>query len=237
LQDIIARAKRIKEMEEGITAQPVIQDDKKDPIVFRIFDSKLSVVVCLALIPVVLISTFSMGSLTFYPPEEDDDGDITFDPEDYDIIPQDLLSESGTLNVDQSVTFTETINSGPGEFLEEGVLLRSITFELTWEDGVYQPAALVWDNGPDEFRLTVSEGTNYTGEDSAMNPQNGQGMITFSFEFDHETIRSENGLGEWVIEVTLVASGDYQHPFLPLTNPDGTNDYTLVGRTELYVPK
>ena len=37
-QDIIARAKRIKEMEEGISEQPVIPSDKKDPILFRIFD-------------------------------------------------------------------------------------------------------------------------------------------------------------------------------------------------------
>jgi MFS family permease len=235
-QDIIARAKRIKEMEEGISEQTVIPSDKKDPILFRIFDSKLSVVICLVLIPVVLFSTFTMGTLTFYPPEEVDDGPAPFDPIDYNIIPRDLLSESGTLNEGQSIIFTETIGIGEGQYLGEGEFLRSITFDLTWEDGVYQPGALVWDNQPDEFNMKVSEGTNFTDEKSASNPQNDEGRITVSFEFGHDTIQSHNGTGEWVIEVTLVLSGDYEHPFLPITNPDGTNDYNLVATTEVYTP-
>ncbi|UCF07978.1 MAG: hypothetical protein JSW28_10115, partial [Thermoplasmata archaeon] len=216
----------------------VIPSDYKEPILFRIFDSKLSVVVCVIMIPIVLFSTLGMGTMKFYPPEEEEET-TPFDPVDYVEIDGPSFDSSGLLQEGESTTETITINPGEGELLEEGELLKSITFVLTWEDEAdYQPAPIgqPWPNQPDEFNLKVSQGGNYTERESGANPHGGQGEIIITFEFVHDSADSRNGTGDWEIEITLTICGDHESPTLPLLYTDDSNDYELKVTTEVYTP-
>jgi MFS family permease len=213
--------------------QSEIPSDKKDPILFRIFDSKLSVIVCLVLIPVVLFSTFTMGTLTFYTPEDIDVGVPSFKLEDYTIVPRDLLSESGTLNVGQTATESITINMGETEFIKEGELLKSITAELTWTDEADEGIIIVWQNQPDEFSMTVFFEGNTTDSESGSNPQGGEGIIEITSDVDHDFTESENGLGEWVVDITLESTGGFGIPLYT----DNSNSYDLKVTAEVYEPK
>ncbi|UCE75416.1 MAG: MFS transporter [Methanomassiliicoccales archaeon] len=240
-QDIIERAKKIKEMEEGTDEKSETPSDYKEPIIFQIFDNKLSVIVCAILIPIVLFSTFSMGTLTFYPPEEEEEELPAFNVEDYNIIDGTSFGFSGTLSEGGSASETITIYIGEGEYLEEGEFLKSIRFELSWEDEPDQnvgPFGLIsLENQPDEFLMSVAEGENFTKEDTGTNPHGGEGRIEITFNFDHDTIESINGTGEWEVEVTLDYCGDFEDPTGLYTEVDNSNSYNLVAITEIYTPK
>ncbi len=238
-QDIIERAKRIRELEEGVSEETKIPSDYKEPFIFRLFDNKLSVIICALLIPIVLFSTFSMGTMEFRDPFAEDDEDVPppFDAEDYDITSGTSEEFSGTLAEGETTTETVTIRIGDGEYLEEGELLKSITFELTWEDepdlepGPFGQVSL--ENQPDRFNMIASSGENFTGTNSGENPQGGEGSIIVSFEFDHNSTESVVGSGEWVVEITLENCGDFGVP----SPTDESNDYNLVMTSEIYTPK
>ncbi len=225
-QDIIERAKRIKEMEEGIEYKSELPSEYKEPIMFRIFDNKLSVIICAILIPIVLFSTFTMGTLTFYPPEEEEE-EPPFSLDDYIIIAGSSFGFDGTLQEGSSTSETVTTE------LNEGELLKSITFKLTWEDEGDQGPGQIWENQPDEFSMTASQGGNFTDTDSGENPQGGEGSLIITFEFDHESAESIIGTGEWLVEITLVSCGGFINPRFT----DNSNSYDLVVTTEVYTPK
>ncbi|UCG69898.1 MAG: MFS transporter [Thermoplasmata archaeon] len=230
-QDIIERAKKIKEMEEGIDDTSEISSDYKEPIIFRIFDNKLSVVICAILIPIVLFTTFSMGTLTFYPPEEEVEEIPPFNVEDYIVIDGPTFDFGGTLQEGESDSETIAITLGEGEILAEGELLKSISFELTWEDEPDQGTFITWENDPDEFSITASYGENITDTKSGQNPHGDQGSISITFELSHDTAKSTNGVGAWDVEVTLESCGGFgNHPLYT----DNSNDYDLVVTTEIY---
>jgi len=237
-QDIIERAKRIKELEEGVSEETEIPSDYKEPIIFQLFEKKISVIICAVLIPIVLLSTYSMGTLEFNEPfADDEEGPFPFDVDNYDAAIRPLDEFTGTLDEGQSITLIEIINIGEDEFLIEGELLKSITFDLTWEDEAdYQPGVTPWENQPDEFILAVSEGENFTDDKSGANTHGSEGHITISFEFEHDLTDSLSGTGEWIIEVTLDFCGNHEHPIFPLENADNSNNYDLVVTTEVYVP-
>jgi MFS family permease len=233
-QDIIERAKKIKALEEGIDEKSEIPSDYKEPILFRIFDNKLSVIICAILIPIILFSSFSMGTLTFYPPEDDvEDGPPPFDVDNFDIIEGSSFDFSGQLQEGTSTTETITINVGEGEYLEEGEFLKSMTCVLTWEDEPDEGILFnVWQNQPDQFSLRASLG-NDSDEGTGANPQGGEGSITVNLEFKHDTIESLNGTGEGIVEITLNSCGGYGNPIYT----DNSNSYNLVVTTEIYTPK
>lgn len=233
-QDIIERAKKIKELEEGIDERSEIPSDYKEPIIFRLFDNKLSVVLCLILIPIVLFSTFTMGTLTFHPPGEEEEEIPPFNVEDYNVIEGPSSEFDGTLQEGNTATETITIKIGEGEFLEEGELLKSITFELTWEDEGDEGIIITWENEPDEFSMTASSGENLTETKSGQNPHGDQGRISITFELSHDTAESTNGVGDWLVEVTLENCGGFGNN--PLYTDD-SNSYDLVVTTEIYTPK
>jgi MFS family permease len=225
-QDIIKRAKRIKELEEGIDEKSEIPSDYKEPIIFKIFDNKLSVIICAILIPVVLFSTFTMGSLTFYPPEEEIEEEPPFNVEDYIIIDGSSFTFDGTLQEGATTSETITIELNEGEFL------KSITFELTWEDEGDEGLFGQWENQPDEFSMTASQGAN-SDTTTGLNPQGGMGSITITFELDHDSAESINGTGKWIAEITLVNCGGFDIPLYT----DNSNSYDLAVNTEVYAPE
>jgi hypothetical protein len=236
-QDIIERAKRIKALEEGEEKEPAVPSDYKEPALFRIFDSKLSVIVCLILIPIILFSTYGMGTLTFYPPEEEEDEAPGFNPDDYLMNDGPTFESGGMLQEGQSIIEAITIDAGEGGLLEEGELMRSITFELTWEDEAdYQPAFQPWPNQPDEFMMSVSESGNYSERESGANTYGGPGLISITIDFVHDFIDSRNGTGEWGIEITLIFCGDHENPTFPVSQPDDSNTYALMITSEVYSP-
>lgn len=235
-QDVIERARRIRELEEG-PEKAAIAEDYTEPIMFRIFDRKSIVVVPLLLIPLVLFASFGMGTYEYIGPEEEPE-EVPFDPDDYDRMIGPSFDFSGTLQEGESTTESITILAGEDELLDEGELLKSISFELTWEDEAdYQPALQPWPNQPDEFMLDVSQEGNYTESESGANTQGGQGQIRVTIDFVHDFIDSRNGTGQWEIEITLTFAGDHEHPTLPLTEADDSNSYALEVTTEIYTPK
>jgi MFS family permease len=229
-QDIIERAKRIKEMEEGIDKKSEIPSDYKEPIMFRIFDNKLSVIVCLVLIPIVLFSTFGMGTLTFYPPEEEEEEPEINWAEDYDLLPGDPISISGESNEGE-----EKIESR--EIKEANI--KSITFTLTWED---EPNIdLRYNNEPDEFILAVEspDGKNY-GPKSEPNPPGGQGSIPITITFDPYIDPFLNGTGFYNITITCDYCGDQVlwRPSAGLQDvADNSNTWALAIEYEYYQKK
>lgn len=234
-QDIIKRAQKIKELEEGTDNELKVDTGYREPLMFRIFDKKTTVFACMLLIPVILISTFSMGALTFYGPEEDEEEIPPFIAENYNIIPG--ISDDFGGNLNEGGTTPETFNAE----MEENNFMQSITFELRWQDeedikrvGV---SPLTWENQPDEFSLTVTQGENFTKTDRGSNTHGSEGSITITFDFEHDNIESTNGTGEWLIEITLVNCGDFTNPPLPTTYPDSSNSFDLSITTEIYTPK
>ncbi|UCG70478.1 MAG: MFS transporter [Thermoplasmata archaeon] len=229
-QDIIERAKRIKEMEEGIDAESEIPSDYKEPILFQIFDSKLSVIVCIILIPIVLFSTFSMGTLTFYPPEEEEEVPEIDWTEDYDLITGDPITLSGELNEEDSIIVSREIE-------EENI--NSITFTLTWEDEPNDDSR--HENQPDGFTIEVDspDGESH-GPESGANPQGGQGSITITIPYTPYKDPFLNGTGLYNITITCDYCGD-QVLWRPSAgaqdNPDNSNRWELNIEYEYYQKK
>lgn len=235
-QDIIERAKRIRELEEGITEESEIPADYKEPIIFRLFDNKMSVTLCAILIPIVLITTFGMPRYNFYDPYEDEEEVVPlFDPTRFDIVDDISIDFGDTLPEGGSFSDAITIEMENGEFLQ------SITFELTWQDepDSSEPRAL-YENQPDQFRLDVVYGNNASDTDSASNSQGGTGTIRFTFDFSqgHDLINSINGTGDWTFDVTLVTCGN-QEPQVNLFGAreieDDSNNFNLLITTTKYV--
>ncbi len=228
-QDIIERAKRIKEMEEGIEYKPELPSEYKEPIMFRIFDNKISVVICVILIPIVLFSTFGMGTLTFYPPEEEEEPEINW-AEDYDLLTGDPISISGESNEGEEKLESREIKEAN---------IKSITFTLTWED---EPNIdLRYNNEPDEFILAVEspDGKNY-GPQSGNNPQGGQGSIPITITFDPYIDPFLNGTGLYNITITCDYCGDQVlwRPSLGLQDEaDDSNTWELAIEYKYYQKK
>jgi MFS family permease len=229
-QDIIDRAKKIKELEEGVSEEKSIPSDYKEPFLFQLFENKLSVVICAILIPIVLVSTYSMGTMEFRDPFAEDDEVVPFDIDNYVIIEGSSFDFPGDLVEGGSDSESILIEVGDGEYLNDGELLKSIKFVLTWEDEGDEGVVGQHQNPPDEFSITVFLDENNTKTDSGSNPQGGEGSLELTFDFNHESAESVVGTGEWVWEVTLENVGDFASPRFT----DNSNSYNLQVTTEIY---
>jgi hypothetical protein len=231
-QDVIERAKKIREMEEGVKEDWGASDEYKEPIMFKIFDQKFVTVVPLLLVPVVLFGTFSFGTFNYIGPEEEVE-EIPFDINDYIVTEGSSFDFAGDLVQGGSDSEIIIIEVGEGELLDEGELLKSISFLLTWEDEGNEGLLGQHQNPPDEFSITASLDENNTKTDSGSNPQDGEGSLELTFDFTHESAESVIGTGEWMWEVTLENVGDFTSPRFT----DNSNSYTLVVTTEIYSPE
>jgi MFS family permease len=235
-QDVIARAKKIRELEEGYVEKVVIDEGYKEPIIFRLFETKVANIIPLILIPIVLVSTFSYGTFHYFGPDVVEEEVIPpFDPVKFDIVDGISQGETGTLQVGGSDLEILTIEPESGNYLE------SITFILTWRDepDSTDPRAN-YQNQPDEFQLSANLGTNYTNTDQAFNPQNGEGSISITFNIEHDLVNSTNGTGDWIIDITLLFCGNQEPSFNPLglrDINDNSNDYSLMIETKVYTPR
>jgi len=225
-QDVIERARKIKEIEEGKTRDLGFPVDYKEPVMFRIFDQKISPIVPLLMVPLIIFGSYSFGTFDYIGPE-DDEVPPPFNLDDYIIEDGSFFEFDGTLSEGDTTSETITIE------LNEKELLKSIAFELTWEDEGDEGIFNQWVNQPDRFSLTTSLEGNFTDTESGENPQGGQGSIMIEFEFDHDSAESVIGTGEWIVEVTLVSCGGFVNPLYT----DDSNSYELVVITEVYIPK
>ncbi len=213
-QDIIKRAQKIKELEEGTDNQLKVDSDYREPVMFRIFNNKATVLACLFLIPVILISTFSMGTLTFYGPEKDDEIEPIIFIE-YDI--RDSAAEYTSENQHTDVSIM---------VVEEMWRLHWFNCTLTWTD---EPTSYtLGTNDPDEFQVVIIAPDGETVAESGFNTA---GTATVSAELNHtQDDFQDYSVGEWSIRVEAGNCGD-DSALLPLqglrTTADNGNGWNL----------
>jgi MFS family permease len=238
-QDVIERARRIAESEEG--KKDEVDPDYKEPILFRLYETRTPILFSIVLIPIVLFGTFSMGTFTYIGPEEEvEEGPVitVFDSENYNVDVAVSGSFSGTLNEGQFDSETFTVGLGEGHIVEEGQFIKSVMFSLTWEDEAPPGLGILATNQPDVFELNVTFEDGWSKAIFAQNPQGEPRTLTITKEYTHESIHSENGIGEWEIIIILLNAGDITagpRDGRSLDDPD--NSYSLEIITEVYTPK
>jgi MFS family permease len=227
-QDIIDRAKRIKEIEEGVSEETEIPSDYKEPFIFRLFENKLSVLICAVLIPVVLVSTYSMGTLEFRDPfaDDEDGGPKLTDWTTWETGEGGPITSSGLLQENSETV--EAVSVG-----ESNVI--SITFILTWTDEpdqVYGPR--VYTNQPDTFSLQVQ---SPDGEESrrvsGANPEGASGELEVTMEFMPDIDPYMNGTGTYNVTIELGDCGDFFSNG-PIGFTDTENSWELSVEYEYY---
>lgn len=245
-QDIINRAKRIREMEEGPSDQKtiVIPKSVSEPFYFKVLDFKAATIVPLILIPIVLISTWAMGTNIYYPPD-DGDKEETFSLENYDVVAGEGMTEASPSPLSENSEATTAYTASPSE----GQLVKSITLTLTWTDEEdYQRVGFgrTWENQPDEFSFEASlaanpddpttTAVNYSSP-TVSNTHGNPGVIETTITFDHTKKESKNGTGDWQIVIECGSCGDKTNPYSALLYTDTGNTYELTITTEYYTPK
>jgi MFS family permease len=211
-QDIIKRAKKIRELEEGISEESEIPPDYVEPFIFRVFDNKMSVVVCAILIPIVLITTVGMPRYHFEDPFEEPGEEPRFE-----------LTEFTFEDSESDYTNENQMSDLPLMLDEEK--LTGVTCSLSWTDEPSQYR--LGTNEPDEFKVVIIA-PNGDEEDSGFSTT---GSVSASVILDYEEDGFEDDyLGEWTIRVEAGDCGD-DSAILPLggflTTPDDGNEWTL----------
>lgn len=222
--EIIERARKIKELEEGIDAGSETFLTNKEPFIFHIFNFRFINIVPLIFIPIVLVITFSMGTYHFY--GTDDIISLEqFSLEDYSSAEGYFERFSGTLEEGHTAIISIPIE------IEERNLLKSITFELIWEDEEdYRQGLRTWENQPDEFYFTASLCNNLTLTDSASNAHGSEQRIILTREFHPNSVDYCKGAGDWIVEVTLVRCGEFENPSSSPIYIDNSNTYEMFIR-------
>ncbi len=229
-QEIIGRAKKIEAMEKCCEVGDL--EDKtagKEPFLFRIFDKRPTPFIAAALIPIILIGTYTMGTNVFYPPDDDDDGPPLFNIEDYDLL------EARPIVVNEYATEGQTFEHM--ENISEK-MVGNVTFKLTWTDepdqGRIGPAPY-HENQPDRFTVEVTgPSPDLIDSDSKSNSYGQQGEIEFTVRVPVRKDGALNGTGDWAITITVEA-GDHMPMGPGFIFPDEGNDFTLEITYEYYV--
>jgi MFS family permease/GNAT superfamily N-acetyltransferase len=191
-QDIIERARKIRELEEGTSEEKdEISEDKDyvEPFIFKVFDSKLSVLVCLILIPIVLTTTYGMPTYTFNDPIDDDE----VPPIKYIQVIESYI-ESGYTNEQQTSEVIVTIEQNR---------LAWLNCTLTWQD---EPNSnFRYTNEPDFFNIII----NAPGGDSWSTSSESDGSVSVSVPVDYTMDGyGEAFKGDWTIIVEAGNCGD-----------------------------
>lgn len=207
-REIIDRAKRIRMMEEGGSIEDYATTE---PFIMRIFDRKRSVIVPMLLIPIILVSTFMLGTNEYFaPPSQTDDVIVVYEE---NLI---QIGSNGYLQEGASEIIAVEVPGTPMWF----------NLSLSWED---EPAGgLFRENLADSFRivLTSPDGIVYDG----CNAESYTGSLTISFNTPPEDRPTLSG--EWTVTVTCVEAGDIKSrgPFGLITfEEDNGNDWALTG--------
>lgn len=232
-QDIIERAKRIEAIENGISPEEIEKSSSSnEPIIFRVFDRKSSILIPAIFIPIILILTYSQGTNYYIGNAPKTTGLMAFNIDDYKTVEgRSDLGFSGTLNEGDTESKTVTVT------LDKGQLLKSITFTLTWTDEPdYKRIIRTWQNQPDEFTLSVAYGDELNKTASGANVHGEEGKISITFEFQPSSASSTDGVGDWNVSITLDDAGDFTNNLSPISYADTSNDYNLAVTTEIYTP-
>ncbi|MEA3560125.1 MAG: MFS transporter [Candidatus Thermoplasmatota archaeon] len=219
-KDIINRAKRI-EMEETGAHEHEIDGRrlKREPLLFKIFDYKATMVVAALLIPVFLVSTYAMGTNVFYPPELDEEIDV-----------KEIWIEK--TQVISANDYTEESASTVVPFQIKGIV-KNISVSLSWDD---EPPnrPMLQDNEPDSFsvELFAPNGTVALEQDSGNSPLSIDLKASEEQEFEE---------GDWTIVVTCTSAGDVAGRFFGLIGyADNGNEWDMrinVDYLELVPPE
>jgi MFS family permease len=202
-QDVIARAKKIREQEEGYK-EDIIPSDYKEPFIFRIFDNKITNIIPLLIIPIILFATFSMGTYNYIgPPEEEEEKPV---PLVWASI-QDTNSGASDENSYSDVIINIT----------EDKMVVWFNCTLTWRDeGSSYPLGT---NEPDDLKVAIIAPNDEIVKESSLtsNPQGGEGQITINspeLDIDQDDFK-EKYVGDWIIRVEAGDCGDdYARPNL-----------------------
>ena len=189
-KDIINRAKRIEMEETGVHEHEIDgRMLKREPILFKVFDYKLTMAIIIALIPVFIISSYAMGTDVFYPPEDDDDGK-----------PPVIVMVEDTITYSLS-GYTDDGATTAVEFDSIGQPV-SVNVTLSWTDT--ENLRFFQKNDPDTFQMRLIPPNATAG---ALDPSDStdSGSITYNREIN-ETMAQE-WWGEWTLEIDCVQTG------------------------------
>jgi MFS family permease len=210
-QDIIKRAKKIRELDEGLTEESETSPDYVEPFIFRVFDNKMSVVVCAILIPIVLFTTIGMPQYTFVPPDYEDEGVVW---ELQEVIMDSSTSGSTNEFSQSDVTF---------EIPDDNYRLSWINCTLTWQDegtSFFQGT-----NEPDYFKISLINPNGDTVGDSDLE-SDGSVELNVQLDYRQDNFKDEY-LGAWIILVEAGDCGDDSSRFGFRTAQDTGNAWSL----------
>jgi hypothetical protein len=194
----------------------VINKDKIGKKASGFFNHKYSFLAAWALIPIVILATYSMSGLEYKDPGGDGGEDHDYH---YEI-------GTGTIN------FGGQLNDGGSadhEFLIEGSGLIWVNITLTWTDEADQTLIFrTFQNQPDSFRMTYEPVNSTEVSDSGSNPRNGQGELVLSQKYEFEEKDHTSGTGVHLVRVDLTDVGEYSGigPGI-LIDPDTGNSYSV----------
>jgi MFS family permease len=212
-QDIIERARKIRELDEGVDATSETDEEYVEPIIFRVFDNKLSVVVCAVLIPLVLITTIGMPTYSFTDPHAPPEAPPPI-ADIEEILP---MSESGYTNEQSSTDITFNMDKDK---------LVEVSASLTWQDE--DPQFPQYTNGPDDFQVSIIAPNDETMATSGFSTS-GSATVNVQVDFEQDGYE-ESFIGDWTI---LVEAGECrdEEPLFPglgqRTFPDDGNTWNL----------
>ncbi|MBN1389678.1 MAG: MFS transporter, partial [Candidatus Thermoplasmatota archaeon] len=219
-KDIIHRAAMIKAEEEGIDIEEA-REKHHEPFYLKFFDKRKSIIVPLLLVPVLLISTFSIGSNQFYPAGETS-------KTEYEII-----WEANSI----SYRASDFVNEGQQfEFTFEAPMMSTwINGSLSWTD---EEVRVPLQNEPDSFKISLldPEGQEVTSDGPS------ESGLSFSHQIDYERdedgeIIEVNNTGTWTVLIECNNAGDVMGFFGFLTREqDPGNDVDIDVRVE-YIEK
>ena len=213
-QDIIERARKIREMEEEICEE---EAPYQEPFIFKIFDNKLSMVIPLLAIPIILFATFSLGTKVWYGVEEDEiDEPIVW--------VENTLPDSTTGYTDEN-SYSDITLTIEGDNDKNHPKLVWVNCSLSWTDeGTSYQLGI---NEPDEFQVSIIAPNDEIMAESGFST----GSVSASVNLDHTVDGyNENYIGDWTIRVEAGECGDDSAllPFLGLrTTPDTGNAWNL----------
>jgi len=190
-QDIIERAKRIREQEEGVTHEAKKADDPLSRTLTKMFTHGKTKYVALALIPLVLIATFSMGKDVYYPPDTGDGGDggveVRWEQQTQTISFSGYSAEGGTTE--------ESFGAQEG--------LKWINLTLTWTD---EAVRIPLQNRPDSMQVSLFAPNSSEPEETS--GPSSEGRLTISYEAPEDEALD----GQWRVVVGCTEADDIYGP-------------------------
>jgi MFS family permease len=212
-QDIIHRAKAIKEKEEGIAAAA----DVREPALFRLFDKKGTALFPALIIPVVLIATFSMGTDVYAPPiDEEEIVVVEYEGLSIPIDAGDYVNEGDTVTIPFNVTG----------------IPQWFNFTITWTD---EPSSRpMGTNTADAFRIVLTSPLGIAPDGGSAESYDSPVSISLQAPDD-----PTGWTGDWTLEVTCTDAGDVRSrgPLGRTLYTDDGNDYALTGEVTTLVEK